>query len=106
MSDQTGQERAAPRFHVAILEDDGVNARSRHTRLILTPEGSAQEALGDLLKYASPSADATIVAQHVAAILHGSAGMHLVGTWPPNVPAGGQSASADRYCAECGQKVS
>jgi hypothetical protein len=104
MSDQSRHD-SAPRFHIAILEDDGHDVDTRRTRLMLTPEGSAQEALGDLLKYASPNADPMIVSQHLAAILHGSVGVHLVGTWPPNVPAGGQSPTSDAYCSTCGQKV-
>ncbi len=104
MSDQSRHD-SAPRFHIAILEDDGEHVNTRRTRLMLTPEGSAQEALGDLLKYASPNADPAIVGQHLAAILHGSVGVHLVGTWPPNVPAGGQPSATDGYCSKCGQKV-
>ena len=105
MSDQSLDDRARPRFHIAIIEDDGEQASSRQTRLILTPDGSAQEALGDLIKYASPNADGAMVSQHIAAILHAASGVHLVGTWPPNVPAGEPSAASDAYCSKCGHKV-
>jgi hypothetical protein len=105
MPDESRKDSATPRFHIAILEDDGNDAGARRTRLMLTPEGSAQEALGDLLKYASPSADPAIVGQHIAAILHGSVGVHLLGIWPPSVTTGDQPTASDAYCSTCGQKV-
>ena len=103
MSDQIRDEHTTPRFHIAIIEDGADN--SARARLMLTPQGSAQEALADLVRYASPTADPALVSQHIAAILHSSSGIHLVGSWPPNVPAGAAPSSSDEYCSKCGQKV-